>query len=189
MCLHTKSWADSWQNFPPALLFSILSKCFSLCVVLGYNKPASLISHLPPPPHLQKTMPFLFIKAHSLGLGWMSVVKYRLWSCVILESLVCVLGPEWPWCYYCCCCVLLVLWRPSQTSICCSHCWKYGFLVWVVGPGGSFLTAPPPSFDKLHCVWVVERVLESCQWGVGFWFHSGTIVPLYRAGYLAALIL
>lgn len=37
-------------------------------------------------------MPFLFIKAHSLGLDGCEVVKYRLGSCVILESPVCFLG-------------------------------------------------------------------------------------------------
>lgn len=81
----------------------------------------------------------------------------------------------------------MVLWWPSQTSICLSHCWKYGFLVQAVGAAGWFLTTLLSSFDKVHHVWVVETS-ESCRPGKGFWFHPGTIALLWGAGYLATLL-
>ena len=103
---------------------------------------------------LKKAGPFLFIKAHSPS----SVVKYRLWSCVTLESPVCVLG-SW---------VALVLpllvsrLAGSLTTFPDFHLLQpllqicfFGFKA--VGAGGSFLTTLPHSFDKLHHVWVVEN--------------------------------
>lgn len=179
--------AESWQKqirFSLLLHFCILSKCFSPLHRVGIQQPSVLHPSLLFSIAFKKTVSLFFIKAHTRGSGWMLFVKYRLWSlCNPRISSSGFLGPERLWCY-CCCSVSLVqsvqhlqyLWRPSQTSICCSHCWIYSFWVGAVGAGGEFLSPLhlPPSFDKLHHVWVVE-----IRWReAGFWFHSGTIVPL-----------
>lgn len=53
--------------------------------------------------------------------------------------------------------VLPGLWWPSQTSLCCSHCWKYDlfwFCPWELED--NFLTGVLPGFHEVQPVWVVE---------------------------------
>lgn len=67
---------------------------------------------------------------------------------------------------------LTVLWRPSQTSICCRHCRKYGFLV--RGRGSRRIK---PLINCSH-VWVVEifrELLARCRILVSVWDNGASV--------------
>lgn len=67
---------------------------------------------------------------------------------------------------------LTVLWRPSQTSICCRHCQKYGFLV--RGRGSRRIK---PLINCGH-VWVVEifrELLARCRILVSVWDNGASV--------------
>lgn len=76
-CISASSWVSA---FPSVLCRDLTSQLFS-SVIISF-------------PSLSKKHTFPFHYSPLSGIRWMSVVvKYMLWSCVILESLLCVLGP------------------------------------------------------------------------------------------------
>jgi len=158
MGLHTcKNGAESWQNVTPAVHLSIQSKCFPLCVVLGSNKPAFLISHQ-----------FSF-SINSRKLCLFSPLKPTLWDemdvCSDIQVMILCnprrsglvrvqsgLGAAAS--------SSLVLWWPSQTSHLPQPLLEiYVFLVPTVRVGFLF----PPAFLITS---TVSWVAESSEWGV-----------------------